>query len=68
MAKRKVNQKAIIWLAIILGIFFLLNSWAIPFTVLISKEREIVLRHTGYLSGDEKFLQKEIEFHLQNKK
>lgn len=46
----------------------LLNSWAIPFTVLISKEREIVLRHTGYLSGDEKFLQKEIELHLQNKK
>jgi len=46
----------------------LFNSWAIPFTVLISKEREIILRHTGYLSGDEKFLQKEIELHLQNKK
>ena len=46
----------------------LLNSWAIPFTVLISKEREIVLRHIGYLSGDEKFLQKEVELYLQNRK
>ena len=49
-------------------ILHLMNSWSIPFSILINKKREIVFRHSGYLSGDVKVMQKEINEYLEDKK
>ena len=49
-------------------ILHLMNSWSIPFSVLLNKKREIVFRHSGYLSGDVKVMQKEINEYLEDKK
>ena len=44
------------------------NAWGIPFTVFLNKKREIVIKHLGYVPGDEKNLQKKIEKYLGNDK
>ena len=46
----------------------LFNAWAIPFSILVGKEREIVFKHTAFVSGDERKIQKKIKEYLQGEK
>jgi len=40
----------------------------VPYTMLVSKDGEVVLRHTGYKPGEEEILRREIEKLLENEK